>query len=172
MEQAESVAGDVVLDALDVALHGARGKAEEFEEFGEGFVTLADAGGEFFPVSGEGEPAIGDVIEETELGQALDHEGDGGAADVELFGDVADADKALAGDDVGDGLEVILHALGGPAAMVGAELFARTRGGVFFRRHEKLFLGGERCLAHQTPFFKAKLKKFVMPTLDSNYYSQ
>ncbi len=121
MEQAEGVAGDVVLDAFDVALHGAGGKAEEFEKFGERFVAFPHAGGELFALPSEGEAAVGDVIEETELGEALDHEGDGGAADVEFFGDIADADETLTGDDVGDGLEIVLHALGGAATVVGAE---------------------------------------------------
>ncbi len=76
---------------------GAGGEAEEFEKFGEGLVAFLDAGGEFFALGGEGEAAVGDVVEVTELGQALDREGDGGGADVELLGDAADADKTPGG---------------------------------------------------------------------------
>jgi hypothetical protein len=121
LEHDQSLIGDVMLDSFDILLQSRRSEAKQREKFLKRGVSAADSSRQLFSGRGEAEAAILDIIEVSELGQTPNHDGDGGAGNVEAFGDVGHADESLAAKDVADALEIILHALGRAAAVVGAE---------------------------------------------------
>lgn len=109
----------MVLDPLGVELGLVRRHAEPEEEGEDDLVALSYAGRELAALSGELDGAVFLGGDEAAGGQADEGARDGDVRDAHHAGEFADAGLAVGGDELGDGLDVVLgrfKAVGGAGA--------------------------------------------------------
>ena len=97
-----------MLHSFDIVVDHAIIDAEELQEIGQELVTPGDIARQGLARSGENEPAIFFVLEETLSVETLNHVGDAGLRDAETGGDVDDPGVALGVDELQDTFEIIL----------------------------------------------------------------
>ena len=117
-DDVESGAGDVVLHALDVLVDRFLVDAEETEKTGERPMPLDDGDGDAVTFLSEGGAPVFFVDDEALGIQALEHVGDAGLGDGEVFRDVHGAGIAFRLDQMEDLFEVVVHG-GGTAGAPG-----------------------------------------------------
>lgn len=112
LEFFQRLLADVMFDALDIAGHDLAIQTKQEKKLREDEMPPLNPFRDGPAFGGQHEPAIFFILEEAELAQALDHEGDAGAAELEGAGNVRDTGIALGLDQLMDALEVILAVRG------------------------------------------------------------
>lgn len=97
-----------MFDTFGVRAGGGGGNPEGFEKGDDGLVADLGFGGKGASAGGEKNRAVGAGGDKAFALQALDGADDGDVGDAELAGDVGGAGFAVFGDQIGDGLDVIL----------------------------------------------------------------